>query len=102
MAPRRRSELYRLGVGLVALASFGGTLGRLSAGGVDWWLIASLSAAGLLALEFPPHISLRVEVSVASAVFFPAVPPLPPSHAAARVGALHAPHICVPAFRDPR
>src|SRR5438034_46679 len=73
MSPRGRSELYRLGVGLVALTTFGGTLGRLPAGGADWWLIASLSAAGLLALEFPLHISLSVKVSVASAVFFAAV-----------------------------
>jgi len=102
MSPRRRSELYRLGVGLVALTTFGGTLGRLPAGGADWWLIASLSAAGLLALEFPLHISLSVKVSVASAVFFAAVLLLPPWQAAALVGALQALDICVAAFRKVR
>ncbi len=102
MAPRRRSELYRLGVGAVALAIFVTTLGRLQAGGLDWWLVASLSATGLLALEFPLHISLSVKVSVASAVFFAAVLLLPVAQAAALVGALQALDISVAAVRKIR
>ena len=102
MAPRRRSELYRLGVGAVALAIFVTTLGRLQAGGLEWWLVASLSATGLLALEFPLHISLSVKVSVASAVFFAAVLLLPVAQAAALVGALQALDISVAAVRKIR
>ena len=102
MAPRQRSELYRVGVGLVAVAIFVATVGRLLSSGLDWWLVVSLSAAGLLALEFPLHISLSVKVSVASAVFFASVLLLPVWQAAALVAALQALDICVAAFRKIR
>src|SRR5689334_15841896 len=102
MARRRRSELFRLGIGLVALATFVAMLGRLNLAGADWWLIASLAAAGILALEFPLHISLSVKVSVASAVFFAAVLLLPVWQAALLVGLLQAVDICVAAYRKIR
>ena len=102
MAPRRRSELFRLGIGVVALATLVATVGRLNLATADWWLIVSLAAAGILALEFPLHISLSVKVSVASAVFFAAVLLLPVWQAAALVGALQAADICVAAFRKIR
>src|SRR5207237_9142822 len=102
MAPRRRSELFRLGIGVVALAILVATVGRLNLATADWWLIVSLAAAGILALEFPLHISLSVKVSVASAVFFAAVLLLPVWQAAALVGALQAADICVAAFRKIR
>src|SRR5690348_7135225 len=102
MAPRRRSELFRLTIGIVAFAAFLATLGRVGMGGVDWWLVVSLAAAGILALEFPLHISLSVKVSVASAVFFAAVLLLPVLLAAALVGGLQALDICIAAFRKVR
>ena len=102
MAPRRRSELFRLAIGLVALGTFAATLGRLDVASAEWWLIASLAAAGILALEFPLHISLSVKVSVASAVFFAAVLLLPVWQAAALVGVLQAVDICVAAYRKIR
>jgi putative nucleotidyltransferase with HDIG domain len=102
MSPRRASELYRLAAGLLAVGILAATAGRLVTGGVDWWLIASLSAAGILALEFPLHISLNVKVSVAAAVFFAAVLLLPVLQAAALVGALQAVDICVAASRKVR
>jgi putative nucleotidyltransferase with HDIG domain len=102
MTPRRRSELYRLGVGAVALGLAVATATRLGARGVDWWLVASLSAAGILALEFPLHISLNFKISVAAAVFFAAVLLLPLLQAAALVGALQAVDIVVAAARRVR
>ncbi|HKW60818.1 MAG TPA: HD-GYP domain-containing protein [Candidatus Dormibacteraeota bacterium] len=100
--PRRRSELYRLGVGAAALAVAVATAGRLVAGSVDWWLVASLSAAGILALEFPLHISLNFKVSIAAAVFFAAVLLLPVLQAAVLVGLLQAVDIVVAATRRVR
>ena len=102
MMPRRRSELYRLGVGAAALAVAVATAGRLVAGSVDWWLVASLSAAGILALEFPLHISLNFKVSIAAAVFFAAVLLLPVLQAAVLVGLLQAVDIVVAATRRVR
>jgi putative nucleotidyltransferase with HDIG domain len=102
MTPRRRSELYRLGVGLVAVAFALGFAGRFAPAGVDWWLVASLSAAAILALEFPLHISLNFKVSIAAAVFFAAVLLLPVLQAAALVGGLQAVDIVVAAFRRVR
>ena len=102
MTPRRRSELYRLGVGAAALAVAVATAGRLVAGSVDWWLVASLSAAGILALEFPLHISLNFKVSIAAAVFFAAVLLLPVLQAAVLVGLLQAVDIVVAATRRVR
>ena len=102
MAPRRRSELYRVTVGVAVLVLVAANLGRLSPDSADWWLIASLAAGGILALEFPLHISVDVKVSVASAVFFAAVLLLPIWQAAALVGALQALDICVAAIRKVR
>lgn len=102
MGPRRRSELYRLGVGAIVLAVAGSTASTMGANGVDWWLIASLSAAGILALEFPVHLSLNFKVSVAAAVFFAAVLLLPALQAAALVGVLQALDIVVAAVRRVR
>src|SRR5215470_7818606 len=99
MTGRRQSELFRLGVGFVALAAFAVTLGRLGLARADWWLIFSLAAAGILALEFPLQISLSVKVSVASAVFFAGVLLLPVWQAAALVGVMQAVDICVAAYR---
>ena len=102
MAPRRRSETFRVAVGLTSIAVLAGTAGRWSGPAVDWWLVASLSAAGLLALEFPLHISLSVKVSVASAVFFASVLLLPVLQAAALVGMLQAVDIGIAAVRKVR
>jgi putative nucleotidyltransferase with HDIG domain len=102
LAPRRRSELYRLGVGLAAVAILATASGRLLDARADWWLIASIAAAGILALEFPLHISLSEKMSVATAVFFAALLLLPAWQAAALVGALQASDICLAAFKKVR
>jgi len=102
LAPRRRSELYRLAVGLAALGLFAATLDRLLAEPADWWLIASLAVAGILALEFPLHVNISEKVSVATAVFFAAVLLLPTWQAVALVGALQATDICLAALRKVR
>jgi putative nucleotidyltransferase with HDIG domain len=102
LAPRHRSELYRLAVGLVAVAIVVATLDRLRTAGADWWLIASLVVAGILALEFPLHVNISEKVSVATAVFFAAVLVLPMWQAAALVGVLQAADICLAAFRKVR
>src|SRR5213080_4859916 len=86
MSPRRRSELYRLGVGVGALATFLAAFGRPAGERADWWLIASIVVTGILALEFPLHISLNEKVSVATAVFFAAVLVLPAWQAADQDG----------------
>ena len=99
MAPRRRSELYRLGVALAAVAILAATSGRLLEAQADWWLIAAITAAGIVALEFPLHISLSEKVSVATAVFFAAVLLLPALQAAALIGTLQAVDISLAAFR---
>ena len=78
------------------------TAGRLAVRPEDWLLIVSVAAAGILALEFPLHISLSEKVSVASAVFFAGVLLLPVWQAAALVGALQATDICLVAFRKVR
>ena len=88
MTPRQRSELFRLGVGLVAASVLVATAGRVVAGPFAWLLIASLAVAGALALAFPLQISLSTKMSVASAVFFAAVLLLPVWQAAALVGVL--------------
>ena len=99
MSPRKRSELYRLGVGVVAVAILVASAGRLAVRPEDWLLVVSVAAAGILALEFPLHISLSEKVSVASAVFFAAVMLLPVWQAAALVGTLQAADICFVAYR---
>ena len=82
MAPRQRSELFRLGVGGVAAGTLVATLGRLGHTHFDWWLIGSLALAGVLALAFPLQINLSTKMSVASAVFFAAALLLPVEQAA--------------------
>jgi putative nucleotidyltransferase with HDIG domain len=88
MAPRRRSELYRLAVGLTAALLFAATFSWLRVPAPDGWIVASLGLGGLLALQFPLHVSLSEKVSVATAVFFAAVLLLPVAQAAALVGAI--------------
>ncbi len=102
MAPRRRSEVYRLAVGLAALALFAANFNRLRAESGDWGLIASVALAGILALEFPLHVNISEKVSVATAAFFAAVLLLPVWQAAALVGALQAADICLAAVRKVR
>ena len=99
MAPRRRSEIYRLAVGLTAAAIFGTTFSRLAASVPDGWIVASLALGGLLALQFPLHVSLTEKVSVATAVFFAAVLLLPVAQAAALVGAISGIDIAIAAMR---
>ena len=102
MTPRRRSELYRLAVGLAAAGVFVVNLSRLPAGHPDLWLAGSLVAAGILALEFPMHITLSHKVSVAGAVFFAAILLLPAWHAAALVACVQAIDLVVQAVRRVR
>jgi len=102
VAPRRRSEVYRLTTGLAALGLFVANFSRLRAEPADWWLIGSLALAGILALEVPLHVNLSEKVSVATAVFFAALLLLPVWQAAALVGALQATDICLAAFRKVR
>jgi putative nucleotidyltransferase with HDIG domain len=102
MTPRRRSELFRLAVGVAAVAVLAVNVPRLSGGALDWWLITSLAVTGILALEFPLHININAKVSVASAVFFAAVLVLPVAQAALLVGGLHATDICLAAARKVR
>lgn len=99
MTPRQRSELYRLGVGLVAAGILVATAGRLVAGPFDWWLIASIAVAGTLALAFPMQINLSTKMSVASAVFFAAAIVLPVWQAAALVALLQVADVCRGAVR---
>jgi putative nucleotidyltransferase with HDIG domain len=99
MSPRRRSELFRLAIGLIAIAIASASAPRLAGATADWWLIASLAATAILALEFPLHVNLNTKVSVASAVFFAAVLLLPLWQAALLVGLLQAADICLAAAR---
>ena len=99
MTPRRRSEVYRVGVGLAAVALFVVGLGRLDAGHANWWLVGSLALAGILALEFPLHVHLTEKASVATAVFFASVLLLPAWQAAGLVGTLQAGDLCIAAAR---
>jgi putative nucleotidyltransferase with HDIG domain len=102
MTPRQRSELYRVGVGVAALAIVAATTRRLEGERPDWSLVAALAVAGILALEFPLHVNISEKVSVATAVFFAAVLLLPMWQAAALVGVLQAIDICIAAFRKVR
>ena len=72
MAPRRRSELYRLTVGIASASLCVAMAGRLGEARPDWTLAALIAVGGILALQFPLHLSLSEKVSVASAVFFAA------------------------------
>jgi len=99
MAPRRRSDLYRLAVGLAATVVFGATWNHLAAGPPNFWLVASLALAGVLALRFPLHISLTVKVSVAASVSFAAALLLPVWQAAALVGCVLATDVVISAAK---
>ena len=99
MAPGRRSEIYRLAVGLAAAALFTATFSLLAGVAVDGWVIATLAAGGLLALRFPLHVSLSEKISVAAAVFFAAVLLLPVAQAAALVAAISGVDIAIAATR---
>ena len=99
MAPRRRSEIYRLAVGLAASAVFAAMFSRLGATVPDGRIVALLAAGGLLSLQFPLHLSLSEKVSVATAVFFAAVLLLPVAQAAALVGAVSGIDIAISATR---
>ena len=102
MAPGRRSEIYRLAVGLAAAALFTATFSLLAGVAVDGWVIATLAAGGLLALRFPLHVSLSEKISVAAAVFFAAVLLLPVAQAAALVAAISGVDIAIAATRSSR
>jgi len=102
MTPRRRSELFRLGVGGAAIAVLVFDVPRLGGAPVDWWLIASIAVTGILALEFPLHVNINTKVSMASAVFFAAVLLLPVWQAALLVGALQAVDVCLAAAKKVR
>jgi putative nucleotidyltransferase with HDIG domain len=106
VAPRRRSDLYRLAIGLAALGVFLGTLNGLTAAVVSggraqpaWWLVATLAATGLIALRFPLHISVSVKVSAATAVWFATVLLLPAWQAAALVGATMGVNVALASFK---
>jgi putative nucleotidyltransferase with HDIG domain len=101
MAPRRRSDLYRLAIGLTAVAVFLGTLDRL-APQPAWWLMGTLAVAHLLALRFPMHISVSVKFSVAGAVWFASALLLPAWQAAALVGSTLAVDVGLAALRRAR
>src|SRR5262245_44034303 len=102
MTPRRRSELFRVGVGGAAIAALVLDAPRLGGAPVDWWLIASIAVTGSLALEFPLHININTKVSMASAVFFAAVLLLPVWQAAVLVGSLQAADVCIAAAKKIR
>jgi HD-GYP domain-containing protein (c-di-GMP phosphodiesterase class II) len=102
LAPRRRSELFRVGVGSLALGIFAASLPRLAGSHSEWWLVGSLALAGILALEFPLHVNISEKVSVATAVFFAAALLLSVWQAAALVGALQAVDICIASLRKGR
>ena len=98
MAPRLRLELYRLAVVSAAVAIFVTGLHRLG-GPVDWSLLISLLAAGVLAQQFPLLISLNQKVSVDSAVLFAAILLLPAWQAAAMVAVAQAIAVVIGAAR---
>ena len=102
MAPRRRSELYRLAVGIVGPVVFVATAGHLASGRTSWWLVAPLAVAGVLALRFPLHISLSVKVSVGAAVSFATALLLPALQAAALVSAVLAVDVVISALKRVR
>jgi putative nucleotidyltransferase with HDIG domain len=99
MAPRRRLELYRIAVVVAAAAIFLAGVPRLAGRPVEWWLVAPLMVAGVLAYQFPLHISLNQKVSVDSAVLFAAVLLLPAWQAAALVAVIQAIDVVIAAGR---
>lgn len=69
MTPRSRSEIHRLAVAVVVTAVFLANLKRLAAGGIpDPPLVAALTVAGLLAMQFPLQVSLNEKVSELAAL----------------------------------
>jgi putative nucleotidyltransferase with HDIG domain len=104
VAPRRRSEIYRLAVGLLAVAVFSSWGVGAGAAGTwpAWWLVAALAVAGLLALRFPLHISVSVKVSLAAAVAFATILLLPAWQAAALAGATLGVNVVLAALRRVR
>ena len=99
MTPRRRSELYRLAVGLAAGAAMAMGLAEIRPASADWALASLLGAAGVLALRFPLHVSLSNKVSVASAVFFATVLLMPAWQAAAVVAVVSLVDVAVTVTR---
>ncbi|HEV2140656.1 MAG TPA: HD-GYP domain-containing protein [Candidatus Dormibacteraeota bacterium] len=91
-----------MAVGLAAFGVFAATSNRLPGARPDWWLLAALAAAGILALEFPLHVNISEKVSVATAVFFAAVLLLPVWEAAALIGLLQACDLGIAAVRKVR
>src|SRR5258708_25935299 len=79
-----------MAVGLGAAGLFVIGLPHFGFRAVEWWLVASLLVAGVLARRFPLRISLGQKVSVDSAVFFAAVLLLPAWQAASMVAATQA------------
>src|SRR5258708_215978 len=102
MAPRRLVELYRLAVVLGAAGLFVIGLPHCGFRAVEWWLVASLLVAGVLARRFPLRISLGQKVSVDSAVCFAAVLLLPVWQAAAMVAVTQAIDVVIAASRKMR
>jgi len=102
LAPRRRSELFRIAVVLVAAGLFFAGLPRLAVSPVDWWLAISLLVTGVLARQFPLRISLSQKVTVDSAVFFASVLLLPAWQAAAVVADTQAIDVVISASRRMR
>ncbi len=102
MAPRRLVELYRLAVVLGAGGLFVSGLPHFGFRTVEWWLVAALLIAGVLARRFPLRISLGQKVSVDSAVFFAALLLLPAWQAAAMVAVTQAIDVVIAASRKMR
>ncbi len=95
MPPRRRSELYRLGVGVAAAATFVTMAGRAGRPPVDLSLASAVLVAGVLAMRFPIHINLSQKVSAGSAVFFAAALVFPAAQAAALVALVSVLDTCI-------
>lgn len=88
MAPHRRSEIYRLAVGLGAVVVFLAGLPHLARPAPDLGLVVTLAVAGVLAQQFPVNVNLTQKVSVAGAVFFATALLLPAWQAATLVAAI--------------
>jgi putative nucleotidyltransferase with HDIG domain len=99
MAPRRRLDVYRLAVVFGAAGIVVAGFPRLGAQPLEWWLAVPLLVAGVLAYQFPLHISLSQKVSVDSAVLFAAVLLLPAWQAAAVVAVTQAIDVVLAASR---
>src|SRR5258708_19111340 len=91
-----------MAVGLGAAGLFVIGLPHFGFRAVDWWLVAALLIAGVLARRFPLRISLGQKVSVDSAVFFAALLLLPAWQAAAMVAVTQAIDVVIAASRKMR